>query len=105
MNPTDISCLSFRKGDQFLAVASSETVHIFWLDPVMAMTARDGLDSQLQRAVGTVAPSWTAEAVGDIVRVTSDSLVPKVLSDTRSFAIFRLPDVDDDGRPSVDVRS
>jgi WD40 repeat protein len=63
------------------------------------------LASQVQKAVGRVSSAAAAETVGDIVRLTSDSLVPKVFKDTKSFALFRLPDVDSNGQPAVDARS
>lgn len=76
--------------------------------PLPAEATNAGIEqlaSQVQKAVGKVASGTTAETVSDIVRLTADSVVPKCFSDMRSFAHFRLPDVDSNGQPAVDVRS
>jgi len=126
----DIHCLTFWS-DSFLAVASSSsTIHIFKLDqdcsakdgnddddaqfasPILA-AAEDPADpppledaslesklaSQIQQAVTKVASR--AETVTNLVK----GVVPSYLTDLRSFAQFRLPDMDSSGQPTVDARN
>lgn len=140
--PANISCLTFRFDDRFLAVASSSsTVHVFKLDPATARetgedrgaegiasppyhaspslgpsedpgggavppyTAEDGgakqIASQIQKAVTKIASHTAAETVSDVVK----GVMPKYFKDLRSFAHFRLPDMDASGQPTVDARS
>lgn len=133
--PAEISCLTFRSDDRFLAVASSSsTVHIFKLDPA---TAREGeiqdrgdvsaspalgpaedppcpepaelrvnptieqIASHIQKAVTRVASVELSETVTDVVK----GVMPKYFNDLRSYAHFRIPDVDSSGQPTVDARS
>lgn len=125
--PAVISCLTFRSDDRFLAVASSSsTVHIFKLDPSTALESGkdaaspglgpaedppppEGVDSRssptiehfIQKAVTKVASVATAETVSDVVK----GVMPKYFNDLRSFAHFRIPDIDLSGQATVDARS
>lgn len=122
-----ISSLAFRSDDKYLAVASSSpTVHIFKLDPETAhadcgeqehhdssqASPRDGsaagvnptlttITSAVQKAVSAVASSAAAGTVMDGVK----GVMPTYFNDLRSFAKFRIPDVDNNGRPAVDARA
>lgn len=132
--PAVISCLTFRSDDRFLAVASSSsTVHIFKLDPTTARAGEqdyaeasaspalrpaadphhtepadmrlnptiEQIATQIQKAVTKVASRAAAETVSDVVK----GVMPKYFNDLRSFAHFRIPDVDSSGQPTVDARS
>lgn len=125
--PAVISCLTFRSDDRFLAVASSSsTVHIFKLDPATALEAGkeaaspalgpaedpplpEPLDSRgnptieqiIHKAVTKVASRAAAETVSDVVK----GVMPKYFNDLRSFAHFRIPDIDLSGQATVDARS
>eukprot|EP00930_Biecheleria_cincta_P056510 TRINITY_DN42615_c0_g1_i1.p1 TRINITY_DN42615_c0_g1~~TRINITY_DN42615_c0_g1_i1.p1 ORF type:complete len:469 (-),score=84.89 TRINITY_DN42615_c0_g1_i1:68-1474(-) len=124
--PAVISSLAFRNDDCFLAAASSSsTVHIFKLDESTAAAdgdpskdqlaspalgpAQDPADppalrnggyapaaSTLTDTVSALLPKAAAEAV--------KTLTPQYFKDLRSFAQFRLPDMDS-GQPAVDTRS
>eukprot|EP00408_Alexandrium_pacificum_P010533 CAMPEP_0171215532 /NCGR_PEP_ID=MMETSP0790-20130122/31715_1 /TAXON_ID=2925 /ORGANISM="Alexandrium catenella, Strain OF101" /LENGTH=464 /DNA_ID=CAMNT_0011681287 /DNA_START=75 /DNA_END=1469 /DNA_ORIENTATION=- len=126
--PAVISCLTFRSDDRFLAVASSSsTVHIFKLDPATALEAgkeaaspglgpaedpplpaeavdprvNPTLEQMIHKAVTKVASRAAAETVSDVVK----GVMPKYFNDLRSFAHFRLPDIDLSGQATVDARS
>jgi len=124
--PSVITCLAFRPDDRFLGVASStSTVHIFKLD---ASTATDNFQdrgqgwspvdgaaeepscaevgaieqiaSKVQHAVTKVASRAAAETVSDVVM----GVIPKYFNHLKTFARFRLPDVDVHGHAIVDAR-
>lgn len=134
--PAQISCLSFRSDDRYLAVASSSsTVHIFKFDPATAAPEEPGnggyggsphgpsrensglrdqpvgaggvnptiehIASSIQKAVSTVASKAASETVTDVVK----GVMPKYFNDLRSFAHFRMPDIDSSGASTVDARS
>ncbi|CAE8625625.1 unnamed protein product [Polarella glacialis] len=116
--PASISCLTFRADDSFLAVASSSaTVHIFKLDN---STAREGYEDNsaasppLRPAPDPQLPS-SSEPRAPIKRMASDiqkavttvasRAAAEYFNDLRSIAQFRIPDIDSNGQPSVDVRS
>lgn len=112
--PATISCLTFRADDKFLAVGSSSaTVHVFKLDPATAEGGPgqeapsaggqtvDQIASHISNAVTRLTSQAAADAVTDAVR----GVVPAYFNDLRSFAQFRIPDLDSGGQPSVDVRS
>lgn len=131
--PATISCLTFRNDDRFLAVASStSTVHVFKLDPSTARAEEDRAEvsaspslgpaddpvppsdvapganptieqiaNQVTKAVTKVANGAAAEAVTDVVK----GVMPQYFNDLRSFAQFRIPDVDSSGVPNIDARS
>jgi len=58
--------------------------------------------SHLQKAVTKITSHTAAETIGDVVK----GVMPKYFNDLRSFAYFRLPDVEHaSGQPAVDARS
>jgi WD repeat-containing protein 45 len=79
-----ISCLNFRSDSKFLVAASagSNTVHVFKLE-----------------APGSSGSS----AVGANLTVSQENPV-SFLQGTRSLVQFKLPDVDQNGKPAVDLR-
>jgi len=67
----------------------------------------DQITSQIQRAtvnaihaVGRVTSGPAAETVAGVVK----GVMPRYFNDLRSFAHFRIPDVDSSGQPTVDAR-
>lgn len=125
-----ISCLVFRQDDSFLGVASSSsTVHIFKLDastackegeqdsfcsvgspalrpsedPPFPDSADSSIASKIQQAVTKVATGNAAEAVSDVVKGVKE-VMPTYFNDLRSFATFRIPDMDG-GQAALDTRS
>jgi len=61
----------------------------------------ENIASKIQQAVTKVASGAAAEAVGDVVK----GVMPSYFNDLRSFATFRMPDVDLSGQATVDARS
>jgi len=57
--------------------------------------------SQIHKAVTKIASHTAAETVSDVVK----GVIPTYFNDLRSFAHFRMPDVDSNGQPTVDARS
>jgi len=60
----------------------------------------DKIASKIQQTVTDVAKSVAAGTVGDVVK----GALPRYFNDLRSFATFRIPDVED-GQATVDARS
>lgn len=128
--PANISCLTFRWDDRFLAVASSSsTVHIFKLDPATATGDGEQASPVMSPVLGAAADpafvpplpetggsdSWgtanpTLQNVATqiqkaVTKVAAHAapVMPRYFNDLRSFAQFRIPDMDSPG--SLDARS
>merc|ERR1719238_696409 len=96
-NPAAISSLTFRADGAYLAVASSSpTVHVFRIQKdgeSQEWTANTGLS--LTGAVSSIAES--AGVMNDVVK--------GLVQGARASAVFRIPDVDAQGLPTLDLRS
>jgi WD40 repeat protein len=96
-NPAAISSLTFRADGAYLAVASSSpTVHVFRIQKdgeSQEWTANTGLS--LTGAVSSIAES--AGVMNDVVK--------GLVQGARASAVFRIPDVDAHGLPTLDLRS
>lgn len=108
--PATISCLTFSPDQRFLAeVSSSSTVHIFKLDgeegrEVASFGAESQDDSRPQTmdmVAATIHRAVTSITSADNV---VKGVMPMYFNDMKSFARFRIPDVDAAGEPLVDVR-
>jgi len=126
--PAVISCLQFSPDDRFLAVASSSsTVHVFKLDPTSAREGTEEATPQASPNLGpaddpTVEPeverrpsglgrvgesSAMLEQISSAVQKAAETVkgvMPLYFHDLGSYAHFRIPDVDANGHPMVDVR-
>jgi len=121
--PAQIACLAWRADDRFLAVSSStSTVHIFKLDKATAEVSEQGaqadaaaqvLDDDAENAASARSGGGlTSRLSGTVSKIASQTaagavkgVIPKYFNDLRSFATFRIPDADSDGRATLDVRS
>jgi len=116
-----LTSLAFREDDRFLAAASlSPTVHVFRLD-ARENAAIETVDASTETASSSAAPTASAAAmvggapgaadvVGDVVEVMRGAIMPNYFNDQKSFAQFRIPDMDGGGRAgagqaAVDVRA
>jgi hypothetical protein len=101
-NPAAISSLTFRADSAYLAVASSSpTVHIFRIqkdEKEVESPERDAANTGLSftGAVTSIASSCP-EVMNDVVK--------GLVNATRAAAVFRIPDVDAQGLPTLDLRS
>jgi len=125
--PAGISCLQFSHDNRFLAVASSSsTVHIFKLDPTSGREATEEVTPQASpvlgpaddptlelgverrpSGLGRVGESPMLEQITSAVQKAAETVkgvMPQYFHDLWSFAHFRIPDVDANGHPMVDVR-
>jgi hypothetical protein len=108
VHPTQISCMTFRDDARYLAVASaSPTVHVFKLDGSKDGEKDADLDDPYSRAslsgfAGSAISAITANAP-EVINGAVTTVV-KSMQASRSGAVFRIPDVDAVGKPSVDLR-
>jgi len=107
--PAVISSLTFRSDDCFLAVASSSsTVHIFKLDDSTAETGEEKENASPALAPAPDPPATPplrpASLSDTVTALLPKAFTPQYFADLRSFAQFRLPDMDS-GQPAVDTRS
>lgn len=108
VHPTQISCMSFRDDSRYLAVASaSPTVHVFKLDGSKEGEKEADVDDIYSRAglsglAGSAISAITANAP-EVINGAVTTVV-KSMQASRSGAVFRIPDVDAVGKPSVDLR-
>jgi WD40 repeat protein len=98
-NPAAISSLTFRSDSAYLAVASSSpTVHVFRIQ-------KDGESQETETANAGLSLSSAVSSMANACPEVMNDVVKGLVHAARASAVFRIPDVDAQGLPTLDLRS
>jgi hypothetical protein len=98
-NPAAISSLTFRSDSAYLAVASSSpTVHVFRIQ-------KDGESPEKEMASTGLSITGAVTSIASSCPEVMNDVVKGLVQGARASAVFRIPDVDAHGLPTLDLRS